>query len=270
MRTFLFCLLISLLSFGLAVNEAAAKRFGGGRSFGVQRSHSSLFKSNSTTNKSQWQQSSNKSKWGGVLGGMLIGGLLTSLFMGHGFMNGMMSWLIIGVVLFLLTSFLRRKMQPGFQSSQAQSFSQNTFKPLATQTTGGSAFNEYPAGFSADDFLRQAKVTFNRLQMAYDQKNLQDIQEFTTPEVFGEIKMQLDEMGNQPNTTEVLQLNAQLLDVSQQVSTQIASVRFTGLVKENNESAIQLDEIWHFRQFNKNEPWLIGGIQNDFDASFTQ
>lgn len=64
MRSLLSCVLIALLSFGLLINEASAKRFGGGRSFGVQRSHSSLFSSNKTQNTSSLGQKVNKSKWG--------------------------------------------------------------------------------------------------------------------------------------------------------------------------------------------------------------
>lgn len=87
MRTLLSCFLITLLSFGLIINEASAKRFGGGRSFGVQRSQSSLFSSNKTHNTSSLTQKANKSRWGGVLGGLLVGGLLASLFMGNGLAN---------------------------------------------------------------------------------------------------------------------------------------------------------------------------------------
>ncbi len=93
---------------------------------------------------------------------------------------------------------------------------------------------------------------------------MQDINAFTVPEVFAEIKMQLDERGNEPNTTEVMNLNAELLDVSKQSLSMIASVRFTGSVKENNDPVMQLDEIWHFRQFDGQKDWLIGGIQQDF------
>src|SRR3546814_5838975 len=66
MRNLFSCLLIVLLTFGLVVNEASAKRFGSGRSFGVQRSQSSLFapKAAKTTN-SAFGQRPNTSKWGG-------------------------------------------------------------------------------------------------------------------------------------------------------------------------------------------------------------
>ena len=271
MRTFLSCFLIALLSFGLIINEASAKRFGGGRSFGVQRSQSSLFSSQKTQNTAALGQKSGGSRWGGMLGGLLVGGLLASLFMGNGLANGLMTWLILGAVLFFIISFLRRRMQPGIQSTQSNSsFRQNSFsnftQPFTNSSSnagGSSDTSEFPAGFVPESFLRDAKVTFIRLQTAYDQKNLQDLTTFTAPEVFGEIKMQLDERGDEPNKTEVINLNAELLDVSKQFDSTIASVRFTGSIKENDAPVTQLDEIWHFRQFGTSKDWVVGGIQQE-------
>lgn len=274
MRNFISCLLITLLSFGLLVNEASAKRFGGGRSFGVQRSQSSLFSSPKPQNTAALGQRSTGSKWGGMLGGLLVGGLLASLFMGHGLASGLMSWLLLGVAVFFIVSFFRKRMQPGMQSAQSAPFKQNPFSNFTQAYTNNSSnsdtnssnntnFSDYPIGFEPENFLREAKVTFIRLQAAYDQKNLQDLTIFTAPEVFGEIKMQLDERGDAPNKTEVSNLNAELLDVSKQFDSTIASVRFTGTVKENEDPVTQLDEIWHFRQFGNNKEWVVGGIQQD-------
>ncbi|MGL5741471.1 MAG: Tim44 domain-containing protein [Legionella sp.] len=270
MRTFITCFMIALLSFGLLINEASANRFGGGRSFGVQRSQSSLYSPNKTQNSSAvGQRTTNPSKWGGLLGGLLIGWLLTSLFMGHGVASGILSWLVVGAVLFFIIGFFRRRMQPGFQSSQSRSFNQSPFNNFTqsfhngAESSSNNNFSEYPAGFAPEDFLRDAKVTFNRLQAAYDQKHLQDLGDFTAPEVFAEIKMQLDERGDAPNKTEVIALEAQLLDVSKQSNSMIASVRFTGSIKENDEPISQLDEIWHFRQFDNNSQWVVGGIQQE-------
>ncbi|CAM2843196.1 transmembrane protein [Legionella steigerwaltii] len=272
MRTFISYLLIALLSFGLLINEASAKRFGAGRSFGIQRSQNALFSQNKVQKSSVMGQSTkNPSRWGGLLSGLLIGGLLTSLFMGHGLTSGILSWLILGVVIFFIVGFFRKRMQPGFQSGQGQtnSFNQSPFSNFTQSFNSSSGSNtdngvsEYPVGFVPESFLREAKVTFNRLQAAYDKKNIQDLSEFTAPEVFAEIKMQLDERGDAPNKTEVITLEAELLDVSRQSNSLIASVRFTGSIKENDEPISQLDEIWHFRQFPNSPQWVVGGIQQD-------
>ncbi len=267
MRSFLSFLLIALLTFGLVVNEAAAKRFGGGRSFGVQRSKSSLFSSPSLPNSKTMGQPTNSRKWGGILGGLLAGSLLASLFMGNGLGSGVLSWLILGSIAFFLIAFLRRKMQPGFQSAQPNVFRDNSFNNASTNfyagNTAGNNFSAYPVDFNSDVFLRDAKVKFMRLQAAYDQKNLQDLSDFTAPEVFAEIKMQFDERADEPNKTEVIHLDAQLLNVAKQADSIIASVRFTGTIKENNDVPTQLDEIWHFRQFFNSKTWVVGGIQQE-------
>lgn len=259
--------LIALLTFGLAVHEASAKRFGGGRSFGVQRSQSSLYSSQKTQKSAPLSQKANTSKWGGMLGGLLVGGLLASLFMGHGLGTGLLTWLILGSVLFFIVSFLRKRMQPGFQSTQTNAFRQNAFNSsnssFSNERNTGNASSSNASDFNEEQFLRNAKVTFIRLQSAYDHKNLQDLSTFTAPEVFAEIKMQLDELGNVPNTTEVIHLEAELLDVSKQSFSTIASVRFSGSIKENNEAPTPLDEIWHFRQFDDNKNWVVGGIQQE-------
>lgn len=272
MRTFFLCLIMTLISFGLVVNEASAKRFGGGRSFGVQRSQSSLFKQSRPQNASSFAQKTGASKWGGILGGALVGGLLASLFMGHGLANGILTWLILGLVLFVVIGFFRKRMHPGmasgFQSPPPNPFKNATFNNFTSSfntssSSNSSNFSDYPKGFVPEQFLRESKINFIRLQNAYDQKNLQDLSDFTAPEVFAEIKMQLDERGDTPNKTEVINLEAQLLDVSIQSSTTIASVRFTGSIKENDEPVTPLDEIWHFRQFEPNGKWLVGGIQQE-------
>lgn len=276
MRTILSSLLILFLSFGLTINEASAKRFGGGKSFGVQRSQSSLFNQNKSSNTAALgQKPGTSSKWGGMMGGMLggllIGGLLTSLFMGNGLGTGLITWLILGAALFFLISFVRKRMQPAaYQSAQGSPYAQNT-NPLSNFTqaftnngsSGGSSASDGPEGFNADAFLRQAKVLFIRMQTAYDQKNIEDLKAFTAPEIFAEIQMQLDERGNAANKTEVFNLEAELLDASKQSYSTIASVRFTGTVKENEDPVAPLDEIWHFRQFEANGEWVVGGIQQE-------
>ncbi|MBA2711920.1 MAG: Tim44 domain-containing protein [Tatlockia sp.] len=265
MRNFFSFFLIALLTFGLIVNEASAKRFGGGRSFGVQRSKSSLFSSPAVNASKAWSPKTTKNRnWGGIIGGLLVGGLLASLFMGHGFGAGLLSWLVVGGLIFFVYNIYRRKMQPGFQSAQPNLFRQNSETSNMYGTSGGSGnYSSYPPNFVPETFLRDAKVKFLRMQAAYDQKNLSDLQEFTAPEVFGEIKMQLDERGNEPNKTEVYDLEAELLDVSKQVDSTMASVRFTGRVKENDEPISNLNEIWHFRQFYNDGPWVVGGLQQE-------
>ena len=264
MRNIISFLIITVFAFGLVINEASAKRFGGGRSFGTQRSMSSF--SSSPSKQSSNFMGKGASKWGGVLGGLLIGGLLASLFMGNGLASGLLSWLAIGVVILLLVNFFRRKMQPSYQTAQSSEFGQNNIDSLKRnisekyQQFTESSERSYPQGFVAEDFLRDAKVKFIRLQAAYDQADLDDIREFTTPEVLAEIQMQFQER-EENNITEVVTLNAELLDSSTEANVTSASVRFTGQIKENSDQAGPLNEIWHFRKSIDNPNWVVSGVQ---------
>ena len=49
--------------------------------------------------------------------------------------------------------------------------------------------------------MRSAKTSFIRLQAANDRKDLSDVREYTTPEMFAEISMQFQERGNLAQTT---------------------------------------------------------------------
>lgn len=101
-------LMIMLVGFGLVTQDVYAKRFGGGRSFGSHRSFAHYSK------KPQAQKvasKSNKNRLGGLLGGMLIGGFLASLFMGHGLFSTVFSWLFLAGILLILFQLFSRKMQ---------------------------------------------------------------------------------------------------------------------------------------------------------------
>ena len=119
-----------------------------------------------------------------------------------------------------------------------------------------------PADFDVEGFLRSAKVNFHRLQSAWDRKDLQDIQSFTTPEVFAEIRMQLaEETGN--SYTEVVSLDAALLAIEETGTDWLASVRYTGSVREaRGAPATPLQEIWNLvKRKDGSSGWLLAGMQ---------
>ncbi len=262
MRAGFALVLILLVSFGIAINDVMAKRFGGGRSFGVQRSKSSLFNHQSHyAKKASSGQQTKFNKWRGFLGGALLGGLLASLLMGHGLGSALLSWLFVGSLILLIIGFLSRKKRFGFQNQPA-GFNQ-AFQPEVNSGSGSYHSGNYPADFEIESFLRSAKVAFMRLQTAYDQANLSEITEFTAPEVTAEITMQLHERDNSnTHSTEIVSLNAVLLDISKQANSFMASVHFTGSTKENDQLS-KLDEIWHFRKFAHADKWLVAGIQQE-------
>jgi predicted lipid-binding transport protein (Tim44 family) len=122
---------------------------------------------------------------------------------------------------------------------------------------------DVPAGFDTEAFVRNAKVYFVRLQDAWDRGNSNDIREFTTPEMFAEVKLDIDARGTQPNRTDVVQLNADILGVEERGTESLASVRFHGLIRETEGAAAEpFVEIWNLsKQKYGNEGWLLAGIQ---------
>ena len=101
------------------------------------------------------------------------------------------------------------------------------------------------------------------MQAANDAKDLNDIREYTTPEVFAEISMQIRERGDTLQKTDVIMINSDLLEVLNEGIYLIASVRFTGELSENNGSSEKVDEVWHIQRSLQdiNSPWLLAGIQ---------
>jgi uncharacterized membrane protein len=108
MRTIIISMAM-LFMFGLLVNDAAAKGFGG-RGFSSFRAKSfSNFSRAKTTNRTPGGARPWQSSIRGALGGMILGGLISSLFFGHGFGSAVFSWLVVGTLLMLCISMLRRQ-----------------------------------------------------------------------------------------------------------------------------------------------------------------
>lgn len=257
-----FCLVILTL-FTLTLNSAEAARFGGGRSFGAQRSISSFSRMQQPLRPAATAQRAGANRWAAPLAGLAIGSLLGYLMMGHGFSSGILTWIAIFGIGTLIFSFLRRKTQLMSNNSNYQQVNENNNvydarSRFAYQNGNGAM----PAGFDETAFLRDAKVQFIRLQASYDAKNLSDIREFTTSEVFAEIQLQFQERGDKPNQTEVVSVDAELLDASEDHPSTLATVKFTGMIREEaGQPANAFSEIWHFKKDLLSQHWLVAGLQ---------
>jgi predicted lipid-binding transport protein (Tim44 family) len=121
-----------------------------------------------------------------------------------------------------------------------------------------------PPDFQVEPFLRQAKMAFIRLQAANDAKDLDDIRDYTTPEMYAEIAMQIEERLDAVQKTEVVNVFPSLVEVANQDGYEVASVRFAGLIREASDANPEpFDEVWHVRKKigDKSSTWLISGIQ---------
>jgi predicted lipid-binding transport protein (Tim44 family) len=288
----LFTLLtLAVFSFGLAAFDAEAKRFGGGNSIGKQReaiSPQAGPKPGQAPAAAAAPAAAGGSKWMGPLAGLAAGGLLAALFMGGAFEGiKMMDVLMLAALMaaiFFVVRMLRRPRQEntarpmqysgmgttggsgpvaGTAAPAEAASAPDTAAPVqATPVTRSTA--NIPADFQVEPFLRNAKTSFIRLQAANDARDLSDIREYTTPQMFAEISMQINERGSEPQRTEVIAINADLLEVVTENDAAIASVRFNGQLLETPNSAPEpFDEIWHVQKDLKDPDavWLLAGIQ---------
>ena len=269
---------LAVLSFGLATFDAEAKRFGGGKSIGQQRqSISPQAAPKPTQAPTAAAAATGGNKWAGPLAGLAAGGLLAALFMGGAFegvnmMDVLMLAALMAAIFFVIRMMRKSRQEQVTRPLQYSGMDANTSNsPIpptsmglgtATETTQKTA--NIPADFKVEPFLRNAKTSFIRLQAANDARDLNDIREYTTPEMYAEISMQISERGDEPQKTEVLSINAELLEVVTTDDQAIASVRFNGQLRESPDSLPEsIDEIWHVQKSLKDAEavWLLAGIQ---------
>ena len=92
--------------------------------------------------------------------------------------------------------------------------------------------------------------------------DLNDLRAFTTPEMFAAVKLDLQERHGVTQQTDVVQLDAQIVDYAQESLQQVVSVRFHGLIREEKDvAASNFDEVWHLVKPNDgSREWAIAGI----------
>ena len=295
MKNFALMAAALVLGFTLSIGDAEAKRLGGGSSAGMQRQSVSPSSPAAPSQAAAARPAAApaaapaaqpKRSWMGPLAGLAAGlglaALASHFGFGEGLANMMMIGLLVMAVVMVIGFFMRKKAAAAQQSGMGgmqyagagADFGRNVpstpdftpagggvAAPVAAPVQGGSGF--VPADFDSAGFVRNAKVNFIRLQAANDAGNLDDIREFTTPEMFAEIKMGIDERKGAKQETDVAQLEAEVLDVTEEASRYIVSVRFHGLISEERGTAAQpFDEIWHMtKPQDGSKGWAIAGIQ---------
>ncbi len=241
--------------------------------------------------------------WTGPLMGLAAGLGLAALFshlgMGEGMANIMMM-LLLGMVAFgLFRWFMSRRAKgssldsslamAGAGRSNAATHSADPVQSAAMQRTTSDTTNVQigsaltpplgvpgltpdsvqdtqrylPADFDSAAFERIAKTVFIRMQAANDERNLDDLRAFTTPEMFAELRTDLMDRGDATQSTEVISVNPTVIDFAEENGTQIVSVRYVGVIREQAAgTAESFDEVWHLSKARDGGPaWRIAGIQ---------
>ena len=256
----LFALCVLALGVVLALPEAEARRFGGGRSIGVQRNVQKAPPAATPAKPAQAQQpaaANTGSKWGPILGGLALGGILAYLFSGQG-LAGILLIALLAFAAVMAFRLLAQRRAPAAQRVQYAGLGNETVMAQPPATPQGT--QPQIAGVDTAAFLRAAKTNFIKLQLANDARAMDEIREFTTDEMFAQLAGERGEAGQQ---TDVVSLDAELVEVATEGDRHWASVRFSGRVREAPDSGPQgFSEVWHLaKPVDGSSGWLLAGIQ---------
>jgi predicted lipid-binding transport protein (Tim44 family) len=316
-----------------SLNAEAARRMGGGKSFGQQSNQvtkrdaapqtpaapaQNAAPANAAKPAAAPAAAAPKKPWGAMLGGLAAGlglaWLASSLGMGEAFGNILMV-LLIGVAIMAVIGMVMRARRGGaaqtgglaYQGAGASAENPATFKQYspnnvgndasarpweaqntrfdssaASQSTGsviGSGLSAgqgsglsgteswgIPAGFDVDSFVTAAKRNFVSLQDAWDRSDISALRAMMTDAMVVEIRNQLSEreaqFPGQPNKTEVVMLDAQLLGIEEQADAYLASVEFNGMIREDAASGPSpFREVWNMTKSKQGGGWLVAGVQ---------
>lgn len=301
MKKFFVAMMIVMTSLAVTVTEAQAqKRMGGGGSFGKQsQGVSRQAPSQSAASNSARPASpaavppKPASPWRGMLGGALLGlglgALLSSMGLGGAMASMISTMLMVGLLAaagFFIYRMFKRKSgqgatQPAYAGAAKTGFTPeigSRIDPAAGNNVGGGSFGGamggttqaveqapwgVPADFDTTGFLRHTKTYFVRLQVAWDSANINDMREFTTPEMFAELRLQIQERGPSASHTDVVQLDADLLGMEIVDDDHLASVKFSGMIKESDTTPAEpFTEVWNLsKPRNGQGGWVLAGIQ---------
>jgi len=131
---------------------------------------------------------------------------------------------------------------------------------------GGSQSWGVPAGFDAEGFLKACKANFLTLQDAWDRSDIQNLRAMMTDEMLEQIKVQLADReshaGGDTNKTDVVILEAQLLGIEELADVYMASVEFSGMIREDaSAGASPFREVWNMTKPRNGGGWLVAGVQ---------
>ena len=290
---------VAIIAAALALGGAAsvdAKKFGGGKSVGAQRSAPAASPAASPTSAvpasaataapaaaAAAAPKTGMAKWAGPLAGIAAGLGLGYLFsqMGGGAAS-MIMMLLLGVLviggLFLAVRMFMRKQNPsmatpgGAMNPSPFGAPQQRVEPTAFSGTGAmggaaapgmaatSSFG-IPADFDKAGFEANAKSQFIALQAANDKGDLDAVRDFATDEFYNQIAK--DVVGGNKDATHVDDLHAELIGIETERGQYWASVQFTGKMREDGMvMASDFRETWNLvKPVDGSKGWLLAGIQ---------
>lgn len=237
---------------------------------------------------------SGMSRWlgpiAGIAAGLGIAALLSSLGLSGAFLEMMSSLLLIGLLVFGVMFIVRRlrggAARPAMQQAGGSSPlnrsaapSQNSMRqnaapaPVSPSSAMPAAAGLapvpappvdekwfIPGDFDTASFLATAKAQFVQIQAVWDSGDLDKLREYMTDDLIAEVKPEILTR-NEGNVTEVVLLNAELLGIEAVSGGHLASVRYSGMLREAKDAeAFRFEEVWNLYK-GENAGWLLAGIQ---------
>jgi len=276
-----------VIGVALVAQDAEAGRLGGGKSFGRQSPNATRQGSPPSRDTGQSTQPPGqppaagqppvqqpRNRWLGPIAGIAAGLGLAALFSHLGLSESLGSllligFLVVGAIVLVRLFMARRAAGNAYQYANAGSTDYRAPIDAAGEPAVGpgwgptaSAAGRFPPGFEPAPFVDQAKQQFRRLQAAYDRGDRSFLAEVTTPEMHAEITHDIAARGaHQP--TEIVALDADVVEVMREGDQYVASVRFHGSLREDGTAQPQpFEEMWNLvKPVDGSSGWLLAGIQ---------
>jgi len=231
------------------------------------------------------------SRWLAPVAGMVglgIGALLAQFGLSGAFLETLSSLVLIGLVLAAVV-FIARRLLGGAMKTYARQASgpadagdgdgQRSWAasrpgeqgyarafgaasaPNAPQSISGDADDWFiPGDFDIAAFLAQAEKQFAAIQAAWDDGDVQTLSDYLTDDLVAELKPQILENRGATHT-EIVLLNVELLGIETVSDGHLASVRYSGMLREDGAAqAFRFEEVWNLYKA-ENSGWLLAGIQ---------
>lgn len=292
-------LTLSAVAMMAASFDAEARRMGGGKSFGRQSSNVTQQRQAVQPPAANMQRNAAPAaaaggaaaKTGmsrflgplaGIAAGLGIAALLSHLGLGGALLEFLSSAALIAIVVFAVMFLIRRlrggaspatqsaggMQRNGYQQPQA-SPSWQTSMPSAAATAPAAAEPQQvvdpswfiPADFDLPTFLVNAKQQFITIQGIWDKGDVEQLSEYLTDDLIAEFRGQIQARQDQSQDTEILLLNAELLGIEQVAGGHLASVRYSGMLREApGAEGFHFEEVWNLYKAD-GQGWLLAGIQ---------
>jgi len=276
MKKLIVAMFALVLGIGLVLEDTdAAGRLGGGRNVGAQRQAVSPQKQATPPSQQSPQQTApaGASRWLGPLAGLAaglgLGWLLAQGEFGAAVAAMLMALAAAAATFAVFRLFAQRRAQPHVQFAGLGS--ETVAAPPPSQLPGntgsqpdyrGQFVPSIPSGFDVEGFLKQARRNFLKLQEANDRGDIELLRSVTTPEMFEALRGDVSARVGR-DRTDVVTLDASLIEVVTEGRLHWASVRFSGAIREDPAStAAPFEEIWHLQKpVDGSSGWLLAGIQ---------